>query len=94
MQIILYVVAPEFQYRQSLVVPSGLWALLPDLHHIVPVYKVSLSQLKFTIVDDPFRFHRTLDGLHSGRGTRELAAVPVVFLLFSTVTVEWVENAL
>lgn len=93
MQLILYVVAPEFRYRQSLVIASGLWALLPDIHYVLPVYKASLSELKFTVVGDLFWFHRALDALHPGRGTREMAAVMVMLLLFTTAVVEWRESS-
>lgn len=84
MQLILAFVAPDLRYRQSIVVLSGCWALIPDLHYVSPIFR-SLSEIKFTILGNVFWFHRFLDGLHQGRGTRRMAAVMLVFLLLTTI---------
>jgi len=89
MELLLLFRSP-IRYRQSLVVASGMWALVPDLHYVSPVLRVPLSQLKSTIFGNLFWFHAFLDSLHQGRGTREGAALALLFLLASTVMSEWI----
>jgi hypothetical protein len=78
------------RYRESLVVASGMWALVPDLHYVSPVLRGSLSGLKFTVFGNLFWFHAFLDSLHQGEGTRAGAALAVGFLLVSTAVSEWI----
>jgi hypothetical protein len=91
MQLLLEFVAPDHRYRQSVVVASGLWALIPDLHYVSPVLQGPLSQLKFSVLGNVFWFHHALDSLHAGRGTRGIAAVMLTFLLVVTVSVNYVD---
>lgn len=92
MQLILLGIAPGHPYRRSLVIVSGCWALLPDLHYVSPVYRDALSQLKFTVFGDLFWFHRFLDAAEPGRGSRTTAAVAVVLLLVITLLVDRFET--
>jgi hypothetical protein len=89
MQLVLAVLQPSIRYRESLVVASGVWALVPDLHYVAPVLQGPLSQIKYTIFGNVFWFHAFLDALHRGEGTRTEAALALGFLLVSTVICEW-----
>lgn len=92
MTLLLTLWAPTLAYRQTVIVLSGLWALIPDLHYVSPVLQGPLSQLKFTVLGDVFWFHRSMDALESGRGSRTVAAVAVVCLLGVTVTTEYYQR--
>lgn len=92
MQLLLGAAAPGYRYRQSLVVVSGLWALVPDLHYVSPILQGPLSQIKFSVLGNAFWFHHALDSLHPGRGTREMAAVMLAFLTVATVFVNYINS--
>lgn len=90
--LIVYFVYPRLSYQRTVIILGGAWALVPDLHYISPAFNGSLRDLKFTILGDVFWFHRVLDGLTPGRGSRQTAAVMVLFLLFVTLVTEWLDQ--
>lgn len=88
----------ETRYGRTLVVASGLWALVPDLHYLVPDWSAQTGGASLTVLGDVFWFHRTLDGLVTGRGTRPNAALALGFLcvtafLVDTLTDRWQGDA-
>lgn len=85
MLLLLAAFRPRCQYQQILVVASGVWALVPDLHYLFPTTDVFFTRIKFSIFGDLFWLHRTLDGLHQGRGTRGGAFVAILFLAVTAV---------
>lgn len=89
MQLVLAVVSPSIRYRESLVVLSGVWALVPDLHYVSPVFRGPLSAIKHTALGNLFWFHAALDAARQGEGTRQGAALALGFLLVSTALSEW-----
>jgi len=77
-------------YRLTLAVGGGLWALVPDLHYVLPpAYAARAAGLDQTALGDLFWFHATLDGIVIGRGTRLGAAVGLCLLLSVASAVEW-----
>lgn len=93
MQLALLALDPSVRYRESLIVASGLWALVPDLHYVVPVFNEQLSQIKASILGNLFWFHAALDSFRQGRGTRGEAALALLFLVVATVVSEWVRTS-
>ncbi|NHN46530.1 hypothetical protein G9464_02820 [Halostella sp. JP-L12] len=88
--LLVHVVAPKTQYRMTLSVSGGLWALLPDLHYVVPGHWGLLWGLKHTVFGNLFWFHAALDGAVQGRGSRRTAAVTLgVLLLVVAATERW-----
>jgi len=85
MILILELTQTDTDYRASLVLLSGLWGLIPDLHYVAPIFADKLKYIKQSIWGNVFWFHGYLDGLQQGRGSRRVAVI-VVFI-FLTVTV-------
>jgi hypothetical protein len=92
MVLLLAVVRPDFSYQRSAIVASGGWALVPDLHYVYPGPGGPLEGIKHTVFGDIFWFHRFLDGLHQGRGTRGGALLALVFLAATAVIVDTVQT--
>lgn len=90
MLLVLAAVRPRTRYRSSIIVASGVWALVPDLHYVIPGTNDPLQGLKFSVLGDLFWFHQTLDGVHVGRGTRSGAVFAVLFLAAAAVTADLV----
>lgn len=70
---------PNLRYRRSLVVASGLWALVPDVFYVVPGL-ADVFVAEFAAYGNVFWFHTYMDGIVMGRGTRPNAALALVFL--------------
>jgi len=88
--LLVWAVAPGHRYRTTLVVLGGLWALVPDLHYVLPPgLGGAIRNIKRTVFGDVFWFHATMDGLVQGEGTREGAAVALGFLLLTVIFSEW-----
>jgi hypothetical protein len=88
MQLLLLLPRSPLRFRESLVVASGMWALVPDLHYVSPVLRGPLSAIKFSMLGNLFWFHAFLDSLVQGEGTRGGAALALGFLLVSTAVSE------
>jgi hypothetical protein len=78
----------------ALVTTGGLWGIVPDIHHVTPVYEEPLHEFHRSAWVDLFAFHYTLDlppVRAAGLGEAELPAV----LVFSgaaaafTLASEW-----
>lgn len=88
--LLVWVLAPGHRHRTTLIVLGGLWALVPDLHYILPPrYAESFQGIKHTVVGDVFWFHATFDRLVQGEGTRVGGAVALGFLLVVVFATEW-----
>lgn len=90
--LVLWIVAPTYPYRGTLAVGGGIWALVPDVHYISPVYTAELESIKHSYVGDLFWFHRSLDSLVRGRGSRVVAGLAIATLLVVVLFVEWQAN--
>lgn len=72
---------PDYDRPWTFAVCSGLWALIPDFHYVVPTMTERFPSYMFHVFGNVFWMHASLDGLHQGRGTREMAGVMLLFLL-------------
>lgn len=92
--LILGFFAPEISYQRTWAVAGGIWALVPDFHYVSPVYQDLLFGIKAGPLGNLFWFHRILDQLSKGRGSREEAFVMVFVLLLGTFLIEYVNREL
>lgn len=64
-----------------LVAIGGLWGLLPDLHHVAPVYGAEISTFHDSRWADLFALHYTLDqSITHARGIASIAGSILLFL--------------
>jgi hypothetical protein len=63
MTVVLGVFAPRFRLRGTLIMASGIWALIPDLKEIAPTYVEHFDVVFDTFPANLFWFHGTLDVL-------------------------------
>lgn len=80
------------RYRLTWIVVGGVWALLPDLHWIAPVYSDALRQFhRSSRLVDLFWLHRTLDQQtpRGPVGARYVAAVALVFFVATVAFAEF-----
>lgn len=90
---LVWTVAPKYPHRMTAAVLGGLWALVPDLHYILPPgYTGAARSIKESVFGDLFWFHATMDGLVQGEGTREGAAIALGFLLVVVAVSEWLDH--
>lgn len=89
--LILGFFAPQIKYQRTLTIVGGMWALVPDLHYVSPIYADVLVGIKASFIGNLFWFHRLLDELSQGRGTRGEAFLMVIFLLLATLLTEYIE---
>ncbi len=73
---------------------GGLWAMLPDLHHVVPVYSGPIRAFHQSMWTDLFGFHYTLDldPVRAYNTDRLVLAAVLVFLgaaVTFTLASEW-----
>lgn len=78
--VFLATVRPRSNYRTTLAVASGCWALVPDLFYLLPGAANPLRGPIEGPVGNVFWFHSAMDALVHGRGTRTNAAVALVLL--------------
>lgn len=90
--LLLGFLAPEIPYQRTWAVVGGLWALVPDIHYISPVYQEFLFGIKASPLGNVFWFHGLLDQHSMGRGSREEAFVMVIALLLGTFLIEYINR--
>lgn len=91
--VLVWLVAPTHRYRGTLTVAGGIWALIPDFYYISPVFFSELRGIRGSPVGNVFWFHRYLDALVKGRGSRGTAGVAIAVLLLVVVFVEWQDTS-
>jgi len=91
--ILVWLVAPTYRYRGTLTVAGGIWALVPDFYYISPVFFSELRGIRGSPLGNVFWFHRYLDSLVKGRGSRRTAGVAIAVLLAVVVFVEWQDRS-
>lgn len=91
--VLVWLVAPTYRYRGTLTVAGGIWALIPDFYYISPVFFSELRGIKGSPLGNVFWFHRYLDGLMQGQGSRRTAGLAITGLLVVILFVEWQDRS-
>lgn len=97
MTLVVGVVAPRFRFKGTLIVLSGLWAMVPDAYLAAPNHLEWLEAIHNSSQANLFWFHRALD-VADPTDSPGFAARLVVVWLVVTVAVEladylWTELA-
>jgi hypothetical protein len=74
-----------------IVVGGGTWALVPDVHWVVPVGERVLYSFHSSVWAEAFFLHRTIDRLDPWN-SRPVAGLSVCLLLFVVVVVEVIDR--
>ena len=78
------VVAPRLRRKHTLVVLGGIWALIPDFHHVSPVYQDVLGRIGPSRWADLFWFHGVMDAADPNN-SRLVTAAAIGILLGASV---------
>lgn len=78
---------PESRYPRTVIVASGLWAMLPDLYQVAPIFEPQLRALHGSLITNLWWFHHLLDVADSAESQR-FAAVMVGVLGLVTLLAE------
>ena len=78
---------PDLKYSRTLIITSGIWAMLPDFHHVAPIFEAQLRAVHYSVLSNIFWFHQVFDRADSGDSHR-LAAVMLGALLLVTLLAE------
>jgi hypothetical protein len=85
--LVVLVFLPRFQYARTLVLAGGVWAMIPDAHHVIPAHTGRLRALHDSGLMNLFWGHRYLDVVDPGDGAAAAAAA-VGFMSVVTLLVE------
>lgn len=86
--VILYLLPPT-KYSRAWVLLGGLWAMLPDLHWVSPIYGTPLRQFHDTEAANVFWIHRSLDVIDP-HDSKLIAAVLIgLFIGSAFVADQW-----
>lgn len=80
-------VVPRTPYSRVIVVLGGVWAMVPDLHWVLPAYRAELRALSDSIVANVFWFHPLVDAYDAG-DSKALAAALIGALVVATAVAE------
>lgn len=86
MFVVTYLV-PAVPYPRSIAVLGGVWAMVPDVHWVAPVYAAEPKAAHGSVLADLFWFHRTLDRLDP-TDSKAVAAVLLALLFAVTFVAE------
>lgn len=78
---------PRVRYPRALTMLGGIWAMVPDVHWVAPVYAAELKALHATPLANLFWFHRAMDAVDA-TDSRSFAAVLVALLFAATLLAE------
>jgi len=90
--VLVYVLFPEWEYKTTVIVAGGLWALVPDFYLFSPIPEELVGQIGSSRFGDLFWFHRTLNEQFAGVEFRRTAGVAIGALLLVVGLTEWHEN--
>lgn len=92
--ILIEMLVPSLRYKRTAIVAGGLFALVPDLHYVTPVYHDAFFAFHESRIADIFWFHWTMDKrLEPGRGSQRVAGIALLFFLVTIVVTEWYEQS-
>lgn len=81
---------PGVPYPRVVSALGGVWAMIPDAHHVSPVFAAQIEQLHRSAFANLFWAHRLFDAVDPG-DSNEAALLAVAFLLAATVVAETAE---
>ncbi|MUV57068.1 hypothetical protein [Halogeometricum sp. CBA1124] len=81
---------PRFGYPRASSVLGGIWAMVPDAHHVSPSFAESLRAVHDSVYANLFWGHRFFDVLDPA-DSNEVALLSVAFFLAATVVAETAE---
>lgn len=90
--LLLTFVAPRFLQSPTVLVAGGVWAMVPDVHHVLPVGSELVRSFHMTAWSNVFWAHLYFDGIDSG-DSRPLAAGLVIGLLIVLASCELFSRA-
>jgi hypothetical protein len=84
--VVTYLV-PGVRYPRLVSLAGGVWAMLPDVHWVSPVFASGLKAIHGSPLVDVFFLHHTLDALDGG-DSKLVAAAFVGLLVVATALAE------
>ncbi|SFR67864.1 hypothetical protein [Halogeometricum limi] len=82
--------APRLRFPRTVSVLGGIWAMVPDAHHVSPAYTEFFRSIQESVYANVFWAHGYLDTLDPA-DTNEAALVAIAFFLVATVVAETAE---
>lgn len=90
--LILHVLFPDFRYKTTVIFLGGMWALVPELHLLIPVFEESIRQLSKSRLADLFWLHWSLNRHVTDHEFRRVGAFMISVLFLVVLGTEWHEN--
>lgn len=59
--LLVTLLAPRFLHSPTVLVAGGLWAIVPDVHHVLPAGSSTVRALHVSVWSDLFWFHHYID---------------------------------
>lgn len=87
MTVLLAAVAPRFRFDRTLIVLSGVWAMVPDAYRVIPLVSDQLQVFRGRPLNDLFWFHGTLD-VADPADTWSVVVLAVAVLLVASVAAD------
>ncbi len=78
---------PAQKYSRTLIIASGIWAMLPDFHWVVPIFEAKFRAAHSSVLANLFWFHQLFD-VADPMDSQRLAAVMLGVLLLVTLLAE------
>lgn len=78
---------PNRNYPRTIIIASGIWAMLPDFHWVVPIFEAQFRAGHGSVLANIFWFHQLFD-LADPADSHRLAAVLLGVLLLVTLLAE------
>lgn len=85
--LIISYLLPDLKYARTVIMTSGLWAMLPDFHQVAPIFETQLQAIHGSVLVNIFWFHQLFD-LADSNESRRLAAVMLGVLILVTLLAE------
>lgn len=85
--VIVTYLLPNLKYSRTVIMASGLWAMLPDFHQVAPIFETQFRAVHDSVMANVFWFHQLFD-LADRHESRRLAAVMLGVLILVTLLAE------
>lgn len=85
---LLWALPYSFSYRRTIIVLGGIWALVPDLHWVLPVYAQAYQgTVHHSVLANVFWLHGVMDAIDPNN-SRLIGLFSVLSLLLVTVVTD------